>query len=149
MRTLIESPPVSFYNSLRLNYKESFVLAKVLSVAIVGLDAHLVEVEVDIGGGLPQFSIVGLPDPTVRESRDRVRAALKNTGFAFPVKKITVNLAPADLKKEGSGLDLAITVGILVAQGVLPAESVKNYVMVGELSLDGRIKPVAGLCPLE
>ncbi|MEK7293483.1 MAG: YifB family Mg chelatase-like AAA ATPase [Nitrospirota bacterium] len=120
------------------------MLAKVLSAAVVGLDAYLVEVEVDISGGLPQFSIVGLPDATVRESRDRVRAALKNTGFGFPVKKITVNLAPADLKKEGSGLDLAIAIGILVAQDVLPAESVKDYVMVGELSLDGRVKPIAG-----
>src|SRR5206468_9329746 len=83
---------------------EDIMLAKVLSAALFGLDAHLVEVEVDIGGGLPQFSVVGLPDATVRESRDRVRAALKNTGFSFPVKKITVNLAPADLKKEGSGL---------------------------------------------
>jgi len=120
------------------------VLAKVLSAAVVGLDAHLVEVEVDIGGGLPQFSVVGLPDATVRESRDRVRAALKNTGFGFPIKKITVNLAPADLKKEGSGLDLAIAIGILVAQDVLPAESVRDYVIVGELSLDGRVKPITG-----
>lgn len=120
------------------------MLAKVLSAAVTGLDAHLVEVEVDIGGGLPQFSVVGLPDATVRESRDRVRAALKNTGFAFPVKKITVNLAPADLKKEGSGLDMAIAIGILVAQDLLPAESVKNHVLVGELSLDGRVKPIAG-----
>ena len=121
------------------------MLAKVLSAALVGLDAHLVEVEVDIGGGLPQFSVVGLPDATVRESRDRVRAALKNTGFSFPVKKITVNLAPADLKKEGSGLDLAIAVGILVAQEVLPAEAVAGRVLVGELSLDGGVKPIAGV----
>ncbi|TLY39692.1 MAG: ATP-binding protein, partial [Nitrospirae bacterium] len=120
------------------------MLAKVLSAALFGLDAHLVEVEVDIGGGLPQFSVVGLPDATVRESRDRVRAALKNTGFSFPVKKITVNLAPADLKKEGSGLDLAIAVGILVAQEVLPAEAVAGRVLVGELSLDGGVKPIAG-----
>jgi magnesium chelatase family protein len=120
------------------------VLAKVLSAGLVGLDAHLIEVEVDIGGGLPQFSVVGLPDATVRESRDRVRAALKNTGFDFPIKKITVNLAPADLKKEGAGLDLAIAIGILVAQDVLPADSVKDFVLVGELSLDGRVKPVAG-----
>lgn len=120
------------------------MLAKVLSAALVGLDAHLVEVEVDIGGGLPQFSVVGLPDATVRESRDRVRAALKNTGFSFPVKKITVNLAPADLKKEGSGLDLAIAVGILVAEDLLPAEATANRVLVGELSLDGRVKPIAG-----
>lgn len=120
------------------------MLAKVLSAGLVGLDAHLIEVEVDIGGGLPQFSVVGLPDTTVRESRDRVRAALRNTGFSFPVKKITVNLAPAGLKKEGAGLDLAIAVGILVAEEVLPAEAVAGRVLVGELSLDGRIKPVAG-----
>jgi magnesium chelatase family protein len=120
------------------------VLAKVLSAAVVGLDAHLVEVEVDICGGLPQFSVVGLPDATVRESRDRVRAALKNTGFAFPVKRVTINLAPADLKKEGAGLDLAMAIGILVAQDILPADSVKNHVLVGELSLDGCIKPITG-----
>ncbi|HEX9741351.1 MAG TPA: YifB family Mg chelatase-like AAA ATPase [Nitrospiraceae bacterium] len=120
------------------------MLARVLSAAVVGLDAHLVEVEVDIGGGLPQFSIVGLPDATVRESRDRVRSALKNTGFGFPIKKITINLAPADLKKEGSGLDLAMAIGILLAQDVLPAESVRDRVLVGELSLDGRIKPITG-----
>ncbi|MGH7231621.1 MAG: YifB family Mg chelatase-like AAA ATPase [Nitrospiraceae bacterium] len=121
------------------------MLAKVLSAALVGMDAYLVDVEVDIGGGLPQFSVVGLPDATVRESRDRVRSALKNTGFTFPVKKITVNLAPADLKKEGSGLDLAIAMGILVAGGVVPAEVVADHVFIGELSLDGRIKPVTGV----
>jgi magnesium chelatase family protein len=120
------------------------VLAKVLSTALVGLDAHLIEVEVDISGGLPQFSVVGLPDATVRESRDRVRSALKNTGFSFPIKKITINLAPADLKKEGSGLDLAMAIGILVAEEVIPHDAVKNCVLVGELSLDGRIKPVPG-----
>jgi magnesium chelatase family protein len=120
------------------------MLAKVLGAAVVGLDAHLIDVEVDIAGGLPQFSVVGLPDATVRESRDRVRAALKNTGFDFPIKKITVNLAPADLKKEGAGLDLAIAIGILVAQEVLAPDSVKDFVLCGELSLDGRIKPIAG-----
>jgi len=124
------------------------VLAKILSAGLLGLDAHLIEVEVDIGGGLPQFSIVGLPDATVRESRDRVRAALKNTGFVFPPKKITVNLAPADIKKEGSGLDLGIAMGILVAEGILSQESVANYVLVGELSLDGRVKPITGALSL-
>jgi len=116
----------------------------VLSATLVGLEAHLVEVEVDIGGGLPQFSVVGLPDTTVRESRDRVRAALKNTGFAFPVKKIMVNLAPADLKKEGSGFDLAMAVAILVAEEVVSADAVAGKVLIGELSLDGRLKPVPG-----
>ncbi|MEE8241105.1 MAG: YifB family Mg chelatase-like AAA ATPase [Nitrospirales bacterium] len=120
------------------------MLAKVFSIALVGLDAHLVEVEVDIGGGLPQFSIVGLPDAIVRESRDRVRSALKNSGFQFPVKKVTVNLAPAGLKKEGSGLDLAIGMGILAAEGIIPAERLQNHVVVGELSLDGRVKSIPG-----
>src|SRR5689334_4524378 len=120
------------------------MLAKVQSVALVGLDAHLIDVEVDIAGGLPQFSVVGLPDATVRESRDRVRSALKNTGFHFPAKKITVNLAPADIKKEGAGLDLAIAIGILVAEDVIAPDSVTHRVFVGELSLDGQIKPVSG-----
>jgi magnesium chelatase family protein len=120
------------------------MLAKVLSAAIVGLDAHVIDVEVDIAGGLPQFSLVGLPDATVRESRDRVRAALKNTGFHFPAKKITVNLAPADIKKEGSGLDLAIAIGILVAEEVIPADRLIRQVLMGELSLDGQVKPISG-----
>jgi magnesium chelatase family protein len=120
------------------------MLAKVRSVALVGLDAHLIDVEVDIAGGLPQFSVVGLPDATVKESRDRVRSALKNTGFHFPAKKITVNLAPADVKKEGAGLDLAIAIGILVAEEVIVPDGFANRVLVGELSLDGQIKPVWG-----
>jgi magnesium chelatase family protein len=120
------------------------MLAKVRSVALVGLDAHLIDVEVDIAGGLPQFSVVGLPDATVKESRDRVRSALKNTGFHFPAKKITVNLAPADVKKEGAGLDLAIAIGILVAEEVIVGDGLTNRVLVGELSLDGQIKPVWG-----
>jgi len=120
------------------------MLAKVRSAALVGLDAHLVDVEVDISGGLPQFSVVGLPDATVKESRDRVRSALKNTGFHFPAKRITVNLAPAGVKKEGSGLDLAIAVGILVAEEVIPQAMVDKRVLVGELSLDGRVRPIMG-----
>ena len=120
------------------------MLAKVLSAGLVGLEAHLIEVEVDIGGGLPQFSIVGLPDTTVRESRDRVRTALKNTGFSFPARKITVNLAPAGIRKEGSGLDVGIAIGILLAREILSPEEVASYVLVGELSLDGRVKSVRG-----
>ncbi|MGQ0667265.1 MAG: YifB family Mg chelatase-like AAA ATPase [Nitrospiraceae bacterium] len=120
------------------------MLAKVTSAALVGLDAHLVDVEVDIAGGLPQFSIVGLPDATVKESRDRVRSALKNCGFHFPAKRITVNLAPAGIKKEGSGLDLAIATGILVAEEVIPQAMLDHRVLIGELSLDGRVKPIAG-----
>jgi magnesium chelatase family protein len=120
------------------------MLAKVRSAALIGLDAHLVDVEVDISGGLPQFSVVGLPDATVKESRDRVRSALKNTGFHFPAKRITVNLAPAGVKKEGSGLDLAIAIGILVAEEVIPQAMLETCVLVGELSLDGRVKPITG-----
>jgi magnesium chelatase family protein len=120
------------------------MLAKVLSAALVGIDAHLIDVEVDIAGGLPQFSVVGLPDTIVRESRDRVRSALKNTGFHFPAKKITVNLAPAGIKKEGAGLDLAIAIGILVAEEVIPPQNVQNRVCIGELSLDGHIKAISG-----
>jgi magnesium chelatase family protein len=120
------------------------MLAKVTSAALVGLDAHLVDVEVDISGGLPQFSVVGLPDATVKESRDRVRSALKNTGFHFPAKRITVNLAPAGIKKEGSGLDLAMAIGILVAEEVIPQSMLEHRVILGELSLDGRVKPIVG-----
>lgn len=120
------------------------MLAKVRSAALIGLDAHLVDVEVDISGGLPQFSVVGLPDATVKESRDRVRSALKNTGFHFPAKRITVNLAPAGVKKEGSGLDLAIAIGILVAEEVIPQANLEKRVLIGELSLDGRVKPITG-----
>ena len=122
--------------------RDSSMLAKVLSAALVGIDAHLIDVEVDIAGGLPQFSVVGLPDATVRESRDRVRSALKNTGFHFPAKKITVNLAPAGIKKEGAGFDLAIAIGILVAEEVISPRMYVGRVCVGELSLDGHIKAI-------
>ena len=121
------------------------MLSKVLSASIIGIDAHTVEVEVDITSrGLPHFSMVGLPDAAVKESKDRVRAALKNIGFNFPLKRITVNLAPADLKKEGSSFDLPIAIGIIAAEGVLGLDSVDGYLFTGELSLDGRIKPVKG-----
>ena len=121
------------------------MLSKVLSASIIGIDAFAVEVEVDITSrGLPHFSMVGLPDAAVKESRDRVRAALKNIGFHFPLKQITVNLAPADLKKEGSSFDLPIAIGIVAAEGVLEIDSVVGYLFSGELSLDGAIKPVRG-----
>jgi magnesium chelatase family protein len=121
------------------------MLSKILSATLVGIDAYIVEVEVDITAkGLPHFSTVGLPDAAVKESKERVRAALKNTGFNFPLKQITVNLAPADLKKEGSAFDLPIAMGILVSEGIIEADSVGGYLISGELSLDGRIKPVKG-----
>jgi len=121
------------------------MLSEVLSASIIGIDAYPVEVEVDITSrGLPHFSMVGLPDAAVKESKDRVRAALKNIGFHFPLKQITVNLAPADLKKEGSSFDLPIAIGIIAAEGVLEPASTAGYIFTGELSLNGAIKPVRG-----
>lgn len=121
------------------------MLSKILSASVVGIDAHAVDVEVDIASrGLPHFSVVGLPDAAVKESRDRVRAALKNIGYNFPLKQITVNLAPADLKKEGSSFDLPIALGIISSEGIINQEAFKGYLFTGELSLDGRIKPIRG-----
>src|SRR5574337_1535721 len=115
------------------------MLAKVWSGAIIGLDSIPVEVEVDIASqGLPSFTIVGLPDKAVEESRERVRAALKNSGADFPAKRITVNLAPADLPKEGPSYDLPIAIGILLASGQLNTD-VSKALFMGELSLDGRV----------
>ncbi len=121
------------------------MLAKVYSVAVSGLDAYSVEVEVDLAAGLPMFTVVGLPDLTVRESRERVRSALRNSGFSFPQRKVTVNLAPADLRKEGAAFDLPIAIGILAAEGLIPAAILREVVMVGEVSLEGGIKPVQGV----
>ncbi|MCP4694464.1 MAG: ATP-dependent protease, partial [Desulfobacterales bacterium] len=124
------------------------MLAKVLSSAVIGIDAYLVEVEVDIAAGLPAFTTVGLPEAAVKESKERVKAAINNSGYTFPDDRITVNLAPADIKKEGTGFDLPIAVGILTAIGIIPKEIVTRYLMLGELSLDGRIKPVRGSLPM-
>lgn len=125
--------------------ERDLMLSKVLSASVIGIEAYKVEVEVDISSrGLPHFSMVGLPDAAVKESRDRVRAALKNIGFNFPLKQITVNLAPADLKKEGSAFDLPIAVGIICSEGLIEQEAISGYLFTGELSLDGRIKPVRG-----
>src|SRR3989442_4562006 len=124
------------------------MLATVLSGALVGIDGLLVEVEVDVALGLPQFTTVGLPEGAVKESKDRVRSAIKNSGYEFPSRKITVNLAPADLKKEGSAYDLPIALGILAAEGWLAKERLGAYALLGELSLDGRVKAVHGALPL-
>lgn len=124
------------------------MLAKVVSGATVGLDAKLITVEVDIAAqGLPSFTIVGLPDKAVEESKERVRSAIKNSGADFPAKKITVNLAPADLPKVGPSYDLPIAIGVLVASGQLETQ-LKNKLICGELSLDGEVKPVSGVLSL-
>ena len=124
------------------------MLARVFSCTTVGLDPYLIEVEVDVSGGLPEFTIVGLPDATVKESKERVRTAIKNAGFDFPPRKIIVNLAPADIKKEGPGFDLAIAIGIVAATGQLNVKYFADYIFVGELSLDGSIRSVPGILPM-
>lgn len=122
-------------------------LAKVNSAAVVGLDAFPVEVEVDISNGLPSFTIVGLPDKAIEESKERVRAAIKNSGADFPMKRITVNLAPADIKKEGPAYDLAIAIGILVADEQLPVID-ESILLVGELALNGKLRHINGILPM-
>lgn len=124
------------------------MIAKILSGAVLGLDGFLVDVELDIASGLPMFTIVGLPDAAIKESKDRVRSALRNTGFKLPVKKITVNLAPANIRKEGSAFDLPMALGVLVAEGVVNADAVQDYLLVGELSLDGRVRSIRGALPM-
>jgi len=119
----------------------------VKSTALNGLEGQIVEVEVDVSKGLPSFDLVGLPDTSVREAKDRVRAAIKNSGFEFPVKRITVNLAPADIKKEGPMYDLPIAVGILAATEQIDPARCNNYVYLGELSLNGSLRGVSGVLP--
>lgn len=123
------------------------MVARVSTIAFQGIETVDIEVQVSVAGGLPAFTIVGLPDKAVGESRERVRAALTAIGLALPPKRITVNLAPADLAKEGSHFDLPIACGLLLAMGVLPAEDLPGYVVLGELGLDGSIAPVAGVLP--
>jgi len=113
----------------------------------VGIDGFIVEVEVDISYGLPVFNIVGLPEVSVRESKDRVKTAINNSGYTFPMERLIVNLAPADVKKDGTGLDLPIAIGILVASEVIAQEMVSAYLVSGELSLDGKVKPVKAVLP--
>lgn len=123
------------------------MIAKVLSSAVLGVDAYLVEVEVDIALGFPQFATVGLPEGAVKESKERVRAAIKNCGYDFPQRRITVNLAPADIRKEGSAFDLPISLGILAATGLIDHEKLSDYIILGELSLDGKVKSIKGALP--
>lgn len=121
------------------------MLARVKSGALRGVEAYIVEVEVDLAPGLPAFTTVGLPETAVKESKDRVRAALKNSGYQFPGNRITINLAPADVRKEGTGFDLPVAVGLLAAQGLIPPERLERYLLFGELSLDGRLRPTRGV----
>ena len=115
------------------------MIAKTYTCTLLGIEALLVEVEVDLSHGLPVFSTVGLPDNIVRESKDRVRTALQNSGYSFPAERVTVNLAPANIKKEGAGFDLPIAIAILAAMGIVSRSETAGYILVGELALDGRI----------
>ena len=124
------------------------MLAKVLSGALSGIDAYQVEVEVDIARGLPQFATVGLPEGAVKESKDRVKSAIKNSGYEFPARRITINLAPAGIKKDGAAFDLPMAIGLLSATGLIKEEAVQRFVIMGELSLDGRVKPIRGALPV-
>jgi magnesium chelatase family protein len=124
------------------------MLAKVISAATSGIEAYTVEVEADVQQMLPAFATVGLPDAAVKESKERVQSAIKNSDFIFPAKKVTINLAPADIKKEGSGFDLPIAIGILAATGQILRDNYDDLVMVGELALDGQIRPVHGILPM-
>src|SRR6266705_1763678 len=129
--------------------RQGFMLVKALGCTIIGLEGALVEVEVDIANGLAAFSIVGLPDTAVNEAKDRVRAAIKNSGLLFPFKRITVNLAPADLRKEGPAYDLPIAIGVLLASGQInPDEQIEEQLFLGELSLDGSVRHTNGILPM-
>ncbi len=124
------------------------MLAFVQSCGLSGIDGFAVSVEVNLAHGMPMFEIVGLPDASVKESRERVRAALKNSGFQFPAERLTVNLAPADLKKEGPAFDLPIALGMLCAMGLIDQEALEGVCVFGELSLNGAVRPVRGALPM-
>ena len=121
------------------------MLSRVKSCGLLGIDGYIVEIETDIGNGIPAFDLVGLGDTAVRESKERVRSAIKNTGLEFPTKKIIVNLSPADIRKEGSAFDLGIAIGILTCTGQILTNYIDNYLFAGELSLDGKLNPVGGI----
>ncbi len=123
------------------------MLSKVKACVLQGLDGCLVEVETDLSNGLPGFNIVGLADISIKESKERVRSSIKNSGFKFPVSKITINLAPANLKKEGSQMDLPIAIGVLSASKIIKND-INDFCFIGELSLDGKIMKVDGALPL-
>ncbi len=124
------------------------MFARIYGATILGLHGNIITVETDISNGLPAFEIVGLATTSVKESKERVRSAIKNSGNEFPMRRITVNLAPADLKKDSAGLDAAIAVGIMVSSGQIPAEKCQQTMFIGELALDGNIRPVTGILPM-
>jgi magnesium chelatase family protein len=124
------------------------MFARARSAALMGVDAYIVEVETDLEFRLPSFAMVGLAEGAVKESRERVTSAIKNTGYSFPQKRVTINLAPADIRKEGSAFDLPMAVGVLAADGAIPVSALERFVLVGELSLDGGLRHVRGVLPI-
>ena len=124
------------------------MLAKVLSSGLFGIEAYPVEIEVDVSRGLPVTSVVGLADTAVRESRERVKSAIKNSGFDWPQERITVSLAPSDIRKEGASFDLGIALGILAASGQIDAQNLQNYYIFAELALDGSLRYTKGVLPV-
>ena len=124
------------------------MLSKVITCATYGVNAYIVEVETHIEKQIPGFSIVGLPDIAVKESRERITAAIKNCSFDFPIKKLTINLAPADIKKEGSAFDLPMAVGILASTEQVMPDVLEEFVLLGELALDGSLRPIHGTLPM-
>ena len=121
------------------------MIAKTYSFGLLGLDAYPVEIEIDVANGLPAINLVGLADTAIKESKERVRSAIRNSGFQWPAQRITINLAPSDIKKEGAGFDLAIALGILAATEQILKNPLKNYSFLGELSLDGQLRPAHGV----
>ncbi|MBF0550550.1 MAG: YifB family Mg chelatase-like AAA ATPase [Deltaproteobacteria bacterium] len=124
------------------------MLSRVISSAVLGIDAYLVDVEVDVANGMTRYITVGLPEAAVKESKDRVTRAIVNSGFLFPFETITVNLAPADIRKDGAAFDLPIAIGILAASGLIPDEALRRQIILGELALDGLVKPIKGALPV-
>ena len=126
------------------------MLSKIKAITLNGLDGNLIEVQTDISNGIPEFDIVGLPDVTVKEAKKRIKSAINNSKIEFPNRKILINLAPANIKKEGSSFDLAMAVGILIAKGdVVTAENnLVNSIFIGELSLDGKVNRINGVLPM-
>lgn len=124
------------------------MIANIKTISLNGIDGNLVEVQTDITGGLPTFEIVGLPDTSVRESKERIRSAIKNSEIEFPSRRIIINLAPASTKKEGTSYDLPIAIGILTALNEIVNENLENTIFIGELSLDGKINRVNGVLPM-
>lgn len=124
------------------------MLSIVKSMGLHGLDGYLIEVQVDVSSGLPSWEVVGLPDVSVKEAKERVKTAIKNSDIEFPSRRILVNLAPANTKKEGSLFDLPIAVGILIATEIIENDNISNYVFIGELSLNGKLNKVKGILPM-